>query len=56
MVLATTNPPIPNQTDSKSLAQSAPPVGTSRLVSTTYYVRPYSYRFMVILFSWKATP
>jgi hypothetical protein len=56
MVLATTNPHIPNQTDPKSVAQSAPPVGTPRLVSTTYYARPYPYRLMVILFSWVAAP
>jgi hypothetical protein len=30
----------------------AQPVGTPRLASTTYYVRPYPYRLMVVLFSW----
>jgi hypothetical protein len=49
-------PLVPNQTDLKSLAQSTPPVGTSRLDSTTYYVRPYLYRLMVVLFSWVAAP
>jgi hypothetical protein len=56
MVLATTNPHIFNQMDPKSLAQSAPSVGMARLVSTTYYARPYPYRLMVVLFSWVAAP
>jgi hypothetical protein len=55
-VMATTNPHIPNQTDPKSLAQSAPPVGMPRLVSTTYYARPYQYRLVVVLFSWVTAP
>jgi hypothetical protein len=27
-----------------------------RLDSTTYYTRPYSYRLMVVLFSWVVAP
>jgi hypothetical protein len=56
MVLATTNPHNPNQMDPKSLAQSAPPVDTPRLDSTTYYARLYPYRIMVVLFSWVSAP
>jgi hypothetical protein len=49
-------PLIPNQTNPKILAQSAPPVDTPRLDSTTYYARSYPYRLMVVLFSWVVTP
>ena len=34
----------------------AQPVGTPRLDSTTYYVRSYPYRLMVVLFSWVVAP
>jgi hypothetical protein len=56
MVLATTDPHISNQADPKSLAQSAPLVGTPRVVSTTYYAKPYPYKLMVVLLSWVAAP
>jgi hypothetical protein len=38
------------------LSFPAQPVGTLRLDSTTYYVRPYPYRLMVALFSWLVAP
>jgi hypothetical protein len=34
------------------LSFPAQPVGTPRLDSTIYYVRPCSYRLMIVLFSW----
>jgi hypothetical protein len=36
--------------------QSAAPVDTPRLDSTTYYVRPYPYRLIVALLSWVVAP
>jgi hypothetical protein len=36
----------------RASTQSAPPIGTPWLASTTYYVRPYPYRLMVVLFLW----
>jgi hypothetical protein len=38
------------------LSFPAQPVGTPRLDSTTYYVRPYPYRLMIALFSWVVAP
>jgi hypothetical protein len=36
----------------RDTTQSSLPIGTPKLDSTTYYVRPYPYRCMVVLFSW----
>jgi hypothetical protein len=40
----------------RASTQSAPPVGTPRLDSTTDYARSYRYRLMVTLFSWMVAP
>jgi hypothetical protein len=41
---------------SRRVHSTVPSIGMPRLASTTYYVRSYPYRLMVILFSWVIAP
>jgi hypothetical protein len=46
------HPFIPNQADPKRVHSICTTDWYGKLGSTTYYTRPYSYRLMVVLFSW----
>jgi hypothetical protein len=49
-------PLIPNQTDPKRVHSIRTTDWYTKLGSTTYYIRPYPYRFMVVLFLWVVAP
>jgi hypothetical protein len=47
---------IRNQTDPKRVHSIRTTNWYTKLVSATYYTRPYPYRFIVVLFSWVVAP
>jgi hypothetical protein len=49
-------PLIPNLADPKRVHSIRTTDWYTTLGSTTYYIRPYPYRLMVVLFSWVVTP